>query len=131
MLVAIICAALLGLLLFGLGFGVSIMRARTNVGSGFRNDPADMLYKMVRAHGNTAEYAPMVALLILYLGTTDPGLWILWVMGITTFGRYLIVAGLVMSPTLANPHPFRFVGALLTYLGGILLCVAMLLQVLL
>jgi hypothetical protein len=42
---AILCTALLGLLVFGLGFGVSMMRGSTNTVSGFNPDPTDRLYK--------------------------------------------------------------------------------------
>lgn len=127
--VAIVCAALLGLLLFGLGLAVSMTRQRTATGSGFRDDPTDPLYKMVRAHGNTAEYVPMLAAMMLFLGTLSPAAWVLWVMAIVTLARYLIVVGIILSPTLSNPHPLRFVGALLTYVGGALLSVILLLQV--
>ncbi len=129
MTIAIVCAALLGLLLFVLGLGVSLLRGRTATGSGYKDDPTDPLYKMVRAHGNTAEFAPMLAVLILYLGTTAPATWILWTIAIVTLARYLIVIGILLSPTLSEPHPLRFAGALLTYVGGVVLCVVMLLQV--
>lgn len=125
--VAIVCAALLGLLLFGLGLAVSLTRARTATGAGSSQDPTDPLYKMVRAHGNTAEFAPMLAVLILFLGSTEPASWIIWTMVIVTVARYLIVVGILASPTLNEPHPLRFAGALLTYLGGVVLSVAMLL----
>lgn len=121
---AIICTALLGLLVFGLGFAVSITRGSTNTTSGYNPDPTDRLYKMVRAHGNTTEYAPMLAVLMLLIGLRDPSAWVLWVMGIVTACRYLIAIGIIISPTLAKPHPLRFVGAVGTYIGGLALCVA-------
>jgi len=121
---AILCIALLGLLLFGLGLAVSLTRGSTNTVSGFNPDPTDRLYKMVRAHGNTAEYAPMVAVLLLFLGSRNPSTWVLWTMWIVTLCRYLIVVGILTSPTLAKPHPLRFIGALGTYIGGVVLCVA-------
>ena len=71
--VAVICAGLLGLLVFGLGLMVSLNRGRTKTNFGYQADPTDPLYKAVRAHANAAEYAPMMALLILYLGTRSPG----------------------------------------------------------
>jgi uncharacterized membrane protein YecN with MAPEG domain len=79
---------------------------------------------MVRAHGNATEYSPMLAVLILLLGGHNPATWVLWVMGIVTASRYLHAAGMIVSPTLAQPHPLRFVGALGTYLGGLVLCFA-------
>lgn len=120
---AVICTGLLGLLLFGLGLGVSLTRGSTNKTFGYDPDPTDRLYKMIRAHGNTTEYAPMLAVLILFLGSRDPATWVLWVMWIATVSRYLIAVGIIVSPTLDKPHPLRFVGALGTYLTGIVLSV--------
>ncbi len=121
---ASVCTALLGVLVFGLGFGVSMTRGRTATNFGYNPDPADPMYKMVRAHGNATEYAPMLAVLMLLIGARDPATWMLWVMWIVTASRYLHAAGMIFSPTLAKPHPLRFIGALGTYLGGLALCIA-------
>ncbi len=58
--VAIICTALLGLLLFVLGLVVSSTRGSTGKAGAYPQDPADPLFKRIRAHANTAEYAPML-----------------------------------------------------------------------
>ncbi|MEQ8486541.1 MAG: MAPEG family protein [Pseudomonadales bacterium] len=129
MTVAVVCVALLGFLLFALGLNVSLARGRSGKGAGHSTDPADPLHKAVRAHANTAEFAPMVALLIFYLGTTGPATWVLWTMGATTACRYLIVVGILLSPNLDKAHPLRFVGALGTYVGGLALSLAALLTV--
>ena len=121
---AIICIGFLGLLVFGLGFAVSMTRGQTGTNFGYTQDPTDRLYKLVRAHGNTVEYAPMLAVLILYLGMRGPAMWVIWLMVIVTASRYLQALGLIVSPTLAKPHPLRMIGSVGTYLGGILLCVA-------
>jgi uncharacterized protein len=121
---AIVCTALLGLLVFGLGLGVSLTRGQTGTNFGYNPDPADRLYKMVRAHSNATEYGPMLALLMLVIGSGNPSTWLLWTMWLVTACRYLHAAGMILSPTLAQPHPLRFVGALGTYLGGLVLCVA-------
>ena len=118
---AITCTALMGLLLFALGLYVSTNRGRTQQIGTTPQNPADPLFKAIRAHGNTAEYVPMLAVLMLYLGTQSPGAWILWTMVIVTACRFLIVIGIIMSPTLDKPHPLRFAGALGTYLGGLVL----------
>jgi len=125
---ALVCIALLGLLLFGLGFAVSMARGRSETIAGHSNDPADPLHKLVRAHGNTAEYAGMLAILFLLVGSRSPATWALGCIGIATAARYLIAAGLILSPSLDKPHPLRFVGALGTYLSGLALCVALLLS---
>lgn len=121
---AIICIGFLGLLVFGLGFAVSMTRGRTGTSFGYTQDPTDRLCKLVRAHGNTVEYAPMLAVLILFLGMRGPAMWVIWLMVIVTASRYLQALGLVVSPTLAKPHPLRMIGSAGTYLGGVLLCVA-------
>jgi len=122
---ALVCIGLLGLLVFGLGFAVSLTRSRTDIAFGAPGDPTDPLQKVVRAHGNTAEYAAMLAVLIYVLGARSPATWVLWCMGLATASRYLIAIGLVLSPTLEKPHPLRFVGALGTYLTGFALCAAL------
>jgi uncharacterized membrane protein YecN with MAPEG domain len=122
--VAFVCIALLGLLLFGLGLAVSMRRGSTNTIIGHASDPADPLHKLVRAHGNTAEYAPMLAALMLALAFRTPPAWTLWCMVAATACRFLLAIGMVASPSLAKPHPLRFVGAAGTYLTGIALAVA-------
>ncbi|WP_241026180.1 FAD-dependent monooxygenase, partial [Burkholderia sp. Tr-20390] len=42
------------------GLVVSVTRFRCTTGSGCAADPANGLHKIVRAHGNTAEYAPFL-----------------------------------------------------------------------
>ena len=124
---AIICTALLGLLLFALGMGVSLTRQRSERGIGFDQDPSDPLHKIVRSHGNTAEYAPMLAILIMTLGALNPAAWMIWLMVAVVGARYLIAVGLMIG-SLENPNPARFLGALGTYLGGLALCVAIFLS---
>jgi hypothetical protein len=119
MTVSLVCVALLGTLLFGLGLAVSLMRGRTNTVAGTSGDPADSLHKLVRAHGNTSEYVAMLAVLIFVVGTRDPATWGMIAMLGATASRYLLAAGIVLSPTLAKPHPLRFVGALGTYVFGL------------
>jgi hypothetical protein len=124
---AIVCTALLGLLVFGLGLRVSLLRGSTRVSIGHGTGPADPLHQAVRAHGNTAEYAPMMAILMLIAGSRDPSGWMLATFVAATLSRYLIVAGMLMAP-LDRPHPLRFVGALGTYITGLLLVLAVFLR---
>ena len=119
---AIVCIGLLGLLVFGLGLGVSAQRGRTSTNFGYKDDPADPLYRWVRAHGNTAEYAPILAVLFFVIGWRGPSAWIGWVMILATLSRYLIAAGMIAA-TLARPHPLRFVGAVGTYVCGLILSI--------
>jgi hypothetical protein len=66
----------------------------------------------------------MCAILVLLIGAREHSSWMLWTMWIVTVSRYLIAIGIILSPTLAKPHPLRFIGALGTYVGGIALCIA-------
>jgi len=126
---ALVCIALLGLLVFGLGFAISSKRGKTETLTGSSDDPTDSLHKLVRAHGNTTEFAPMMAILILALGSMSPDLWMLGCMGVATASRYLIAAGLILSPSMNEAHPLRFIGALGTYLSGFGLVIALLLSI--
>jgi len=87
--------------------------------------PTNLLYKVVRAHGNTAEYAPFLAVLMLYLGSRNPAAWVITVMVVATVCRYLFVAGMVFASTIAKTNVVRFVGAMGTYICGVALCVAL------
>jgi hypothetical protein len=120
---AVICTGVLGLLVFGLGLGVSLTRGTTSTSIGFNPDPADRLYKMVRAHGNATEFNPMLAVLILYLGTRQPASWVEWVFIVAAASRVLHAAGMILSPTLAKPQPLRAIGAVGTYVAGIILAI--------
>src|SRR5438034_11376343 len=119
MTVPTICIALLAFLLFGLGTAVSLTRGSSNRVIGYSDDPADRLHKLCRAHGNAAEYVPMMALLIYILGAAAPSTWVVWTFIAATVCRYLHAAGMIIPATLATPNPMRFIGALGTYVTGI------------
>jgi len=123
---AAFCTGLLALLVFGLGLGVSMLRGRSRTNFGFTPDPTDRLYKMVRAHGNAAEYAPMLAILMLFLGARGPARWLVWTFVAATAFRYLHALGMIRSKSLDRPDPLRFVGALGTYVTGLVLGLAVL-----
>ena len=125
---ALPCIALLGLLIFVLGLGVSLARGRAQTVIGFDPSPTDALHKMVRAHGNSTEYAPMLAILMLALGSLEPAAWLSWVMAAAVASRYLIAAGLLVG-SLDKPNPMRATGALGTYVTGVLLCVGVFLSI--
>jgi uncharacterized membrane protein YecN with MAPEG domain len=130
MIVAVLCVAVLGLMLFGLGNLVSKRRMDSKQISGTDADPAGALNKALRAHGNTAEYAPFLAVLFLYLGATNPAVWVIWTIAATTVCRVLIVVGLLLPHSMDKPNPMRFIGGLGTYLGGFALSSATALTVL-
>jgi hypothetical protein len=123
---ALACTAVLGLLLFALGLAISVQRTRLGVLSGYAPEPGQLLTKLVRAHGNTAEYAPFLAVLFLYLGAQHPPAWQLWCMAGATACRLLLVVGLLAWPSMSKPNPARAVAGLGTYAFGAALCVALL-----
>lgn len=123
--VALYCTAALGLLLFLLGLAVSIFRFRSGIGAGQSVEKNSMLNKLIRAHANTAEFAPFLAVLFLYFGWRGPSDVVLGLIVAVTTCRFLLVIGLLAWPSLAKPNPVRFVGALGTYLLGAALCVIM------
>jgi len=126
MTISIVCSALLGLLLFGLGFYVSILRQVRRQIIGHDPSPTDPVHRAVRAHANTAEYAPILAVLFLWHGGHTPSTWITATIVVATAARFLLVAGLLGGSALDTPNPARFFGALLTYLCGLALAGAML-----
>ena len=124
---AIVCIALLALLIFVLGLAVSLTRGSTKRSFGYAEDPTDRLHKLCRAHANAAEYAPILGLLTLALAIRgEPAAWLLWTMIFATAFRYVHAAGMIAMPTLARPNPLRFIGALGTYVCGIVLAGALL-----
>lgn len=126
MTIALLCTALLGLLLFGLGLNVSITRKRHAKGIGHDLGPNDPVHRAVRAHGNTAEYAPFLAALFLWYAAHGAPFWISIVILVTTLARVLIVAGLLWGGPLNQTNPLRAIGALFTYLGGFVLTASLL-----
>jgi len=124
--VIIICGALVAALVFLLGFWVSITRARTKI---IYHDeilpPDSRLAKAQRAHGNSAEYAGAVigvfVLTSFAFTGRDPGLLVTSLVIAVTAGRFSHALGCLTCKTLAAPHPLKFIGALLTYLGGLAL----------
>ena len=127
---ALVCIALLGLLIFVLGLAVSLTRGATKRNFGYSDDPTDRLHKLCRAHANAAEYAPILGLLMLVLAMrAEPAAWLLWTMMLATAFRYVHAVGVVAMPTLNRPNPLRFLGALGTYVCGILLAGALLVTV--
>ncbi len=127
--VALYCTAALGALLFLLGLAVSILRFRSGVGAGPSEERNALLNRVIRAHANTAEFAPFLGVLFLYFGWHGASAMVVNLIIAATVCRFLLVVGLVAWPSLGRPNPARFVGALGTYLCGAALCVAMVLSI--
>jgi len=132
MTVAVVSAALLGLLVLGLGFVVSIARVRSKTVTGV-GAPEDFLTKAVRAHANAAEYAPVLMVLFLIDGlaleqdVSRPADAFGLVEGLivaVAASRFVHAAGFLLCRTLEKPHLLKGLGAVVTYFGGAALGVA-------
>lgn len=123
MIVAALCIAAHAALLLGLGLWVSVERGRTNTFHGMPDDSDIMLYKLVRAHGNTAEYAAALMVLTLLLAMIAQSPRVLWMMVVAVGLRYLFAAGIIFVGSMKRTNVLRFVGALGTYIVGTLMII--------
>ena len=118
----IICSALMGILLFGLGANVTRHRAmRGASGNQMPTDPADRMLIAQRAHGNAAEYVPTLLVLLVVCSTLTDGWWLDALAVVATASRYVHAVGMLTSRTLATHGPLRDAGASFTYLSGLAL----------
>ncbi|WP_033293962.1 MAPEG family protein [Amycolatopsis jejuensis] len=126
MTLALICAAVLAALVFLLGANVTRLRAAgAKTGAPFApDDPADPLYKAIRAHGNAIEYIPTLLVLFVLDAARAPAWTLVFVIG-ATLARLAHAAGMLTTPTLAVPTPLRVAGASGTYLFGVALVVTL------
>ncbi len=115
------CTAVLAAMVFGLGLTVSLIRTKYRRLCGHPLEAGDLLHRAVRAHGNTIEYAPMLAVLFLWHGAHGPADWIVWTIVLATIGRVLAAIGILAIGSMDRPNPVRFSGALLTYACGLVL----------
>jgi len=122
---ALACTTVLGLLLFVLGLATSIERSRVGALTGYASEPDRLLTKLVRAHGNTAEYVPFLAVIFLYIGAQNAPQWQIWCMVGATVCRLLLVVGLLAWPSMSKPNLARAIGGTGTYIFGTALCVAL------
>ena len=119
---AIACTALLGALVFALGANVT--RERVAAGDGraqFPTDPESRLLKAIRAHGNAAEYVPMLAILMLLVQVREPSTAADVVCVVATGARLVHAGALLGCRSLAINTALRSIGAAGTYLAGIAL----------
>ena len=126
--IPVVCIALMGVLLFLLGANVTRHRAiRGATGNQQPTDPADRMYIAQRAHGNASEYVPTLAVLIVVCSALTDGWWLNTLAIAALAARSLHAFGLLTSKTLAGRVPPRDLGAVGTYLTGVLLGVTALL----
>jgi len=123
---AIICTAILAAMLLLLGFNVSRMRGVTAKagGSQLPSDPASRLLIAIRAHGNAAEYIPVLIVLFLLVGARSPAAVAIPLIIGATAARVAHAYGMLTAPSLAVQTKARVAGAAGTYLLGLGLAVA-------
>ena len=120
--IPVVCIALMGVLLFLLGANVTRHRAiRGATGNQQPTDPADRMYIAQRAHGNASEYVPTLAVLIVVCATLTDGWWLNALAIAALAARSLHAFGLLTAKTMAGHGPVRDIGAMGTYLTGVLL----------
>jgi uncharacterized protein len=112
--VAALYIGLCALLLLALAINVGLRRGAQNaLEPGAAGDPA--LVRAVRAHGNFAEYAPIVLLIVLVLALLQTPPLLLHLLGASfLIGRILHALGM-MQPS--HPNALRFIGNLITALA--------------
>jgi uncharacterized protein len=123
---AIICSASLAALVFLLGANVTRLRVSTGKvgGSQLTQDPTNKLFIAVRAHGNAAEYVPILVVLFLLVGARSPEWLAIPMIIAATLARLLHAYGMLTARSLAAPTTAREIGAGATYLLGLGLAVA-------
>jgi uncharacterized membrane protein YecN with MAPEG domain len=121
------CVAVLTLLFFGLSLAITFVRLRTKtLFFGAPADPTSVLTKLVRAHGNTAEYVGLLALLILSLGVPPRPHWVTGLMLLAVAARLLFVYAMLRCGSLEVFDPLRAVAVTGTYVAGLGLGAALL-----
>ncbi len=121
--IATLCIAIL--IVFYGALSCNVSRVRRNRRTDLTITEAT-LTKAVRAHGNAAEYIPLLVAGLLYLSSTSPGILLDALAVAVLISRLLHAAGTLLAATIDDPHPLKFMGGLGTYfclfaLGGALL----------
>jgi uncharacterized membrane protein YecN with MAPEG domain len=118
--------AILALLLTALAINVTVHRAKTGVPLGPGDNP--LMLRMMRLHGNAAEYVPISLLLMALYELDGGGHVLLHVIGVTlVVARVLHAWGLARSTA---PNFGRGVGQTLTWAVIVVLAILNLRQVL-
>lgn len=117
------CVAVLALLLFALGLRVSVLRGRQGVLFGSTSDPADPLFRAVRAHGNASEYIPTLAVLMLLVSARISSWWPAMLSLLALTFRVIHAIALTRPPRRTVAAPDRLIGAMGTYAVGIALAI--------
>jgi uncharacterized protein len=113
-------AALNGFILLFLSIMVSRQRGKSQ--TAILDGGKEEMIKAVRAHGNAAEYIPIVLLLLVALAFLKAPIWLMHIVGATlTVGRILHAVGLYSSLGVSTA---RLLGSSLTLIALLIGCVA-------
>ena len=118
----------MGLLLFLLALNVSRQRRKARMSCGVPEDQTHPLFKAVVAHRNAAEFIPMFAVLMLACEMEGAPNWMVWVFLAAVSSRFLHAFSILNFATVARPNLVRVAGAALTYVSGIVMALALLIQ---
>ncbi len=103
--------ALFALLFVFLSFRVSSQRGRAGVTLGDGGDQE--LQRAIRAHGNFAEYAPLLLFVMWMIEYNTGAEWLVWLFGLVILGGRLAHAYGMLTPSF--PVMPRFAGMIATY----------------
>ncbi|MDJ0921309.1 MAG: MAPEG family protein [Henriciella sp.] len=122
----LICSASLAILTLLLAVWTSIQRGSSKtIAYGAALEPTSAMAKAQRAHGNAAEYAGLLIALFLVVGFAyqgrDLGAVASWTIIAVTVARVIHAIGFLICETLEKPHALKALGALVTYIGGLVL----------
>ena len=110
--VTMLYAALLGILLITLSWGVSKVRLREHVSLG-AGEVSD-LESAIRAHGNFIEYVPFALILLMLAESAATPTWLLHTLGGSLLAGRLLHAYGIRQP--GSTNNYRKYGAALTWL---------------
>jgi uncharacterized membrane protein YecN with MAPEG domain len=110
----LLCSAFLVFLYALLSVNVSRIRLRGQQSSRVKEA---QLTQAVRAHGNAAEYIPLIVALLLYLNQAAPNQLVSVIAVIAALSRALHAAAMLFVPEIHLREKLRFVGALGTYVS--------------
>lgn len=114
--ITLLYAGLLGLLFLALSVWVISRRFKFRVSLGEGESPE--LRAAVRAHGNFAEYVPLVLLLMGGLELVGAGVpWLHLIGGLLLLGRLSHAIGIQIPKA---PNPYRLVGIMATFIALLL-----------
>lgn len=126
--ISIVSISLLFILCLVLAFNTSVSRSITGNYNGMETNENNLLYRAQRAHLNSVEYAPLLAIVFYILGQQEQSEWVLTAIITITTLRYVHAAGILFPRIFGKSIPLKLIGTLGTYILGSVLIITMLYQ---